>query len=178
MSGADLFSLYRMATQSVFRLETLQRYAVSAESAQFRAFSEGRPLPPDKEVAKSMEVIRVLTAAGRRVHRVHVIDLPLTAYLRYEMAAYAENIQAGEEVSIAIRSRHGDLARLTDDFVLFDADAAHPSVVWMRYDQQGRITSRDYSEAPADVARARRDRDLAMTHAVPLSDFTTLADTG
>jgi len=178
MSGADLFSLYRRSTQSVFRLETLQRYAVPAESAQLRAFTEGRPLPPDKEVAKSMEVIRAMTAAGTRVYRVHVIDLPLTAYLRYEMAAYAENTQAGEEVSIAVRSWHRDLARLTEDFVLFDADTARPSVVWMRYDRQGQIISRDYSESPADVARARRDRDLAVARAVPLSDFTTLADTG
>ncbi len=178
MSGADLFSLYRRATQSVFRLEARQRYAVPAESAQLRAFSEGRPLPPDEAVARSMEVIRDATSAGTRIYRVHVIDLPLTAYLRYEMAAYAENIQVGEEVSIAVRSWHPDLARLTDDFVLFDADTARSSMVLMRYDEEGRIASRDYSENPADIARARHDRDLAMAHALPLSEFTTLADTG
>ena len=176
--GADLFSLYRAAAQSVFRLETLQRYLVSAESLQLQAFSEGRPLPPDEQVVKSMKIIRALTGAGTRVYRVHVVDLPLGSYLRYELAAYAENIQAGEEVSIAVRSWHRDLARLTEDFVLFDADSDHASVVWMRYDQQGRVAGRDYSDSRADIARACRDRDLAMAHAVSLSEFTALADTG
>ena len=45
-------------------------------------------------------------------------------YLRYELAAYRENIDAGEEVGIAVRSWHPDLADLTEDFVLFDPGTA------------------------------------------------------
>jgi hypothetical protein len=176
--SVDLLAMYRQATREVFRLEAQQQYAVEAEAAQMQAFAEGRPLPHDPAVERSMDIIGQVRAAGTRLYRVHVVDLPLTPYLRYEMAAYQENLAAGEEVFIAARSSHPSLAGLTEDFVLFDPGTDHQAVVWMRYDTQGRITSRDYSDAPADIARARRDHDAAVTHAVPLSEFAAVAEAG
>ncbi len=178
MSEPDLLAMYSRATEEAFRLETQQRYAVPAEDAQLKAFAEGRPLPSDPRVARSMQVIRAAVASGHRIHRIHVVDLPLTAYLRYEMEAYQENIDAGEEVSIAVQAWHPGLAELTEDFVLFDSSTDHPAMVWMRYDGQGRLTSRDYSNDPADVARAARHREVALAHAVPLREFVSLTDTG
>jgi hypothetical protein len=52
------------------------RNAVSAEDEQFRAFTEGRPLPSDPRVDRSMQIIRAATARGCRIRRVHVIDRP------------------------------------------------------------------------------------------------------
>src|SRR5690242_11524759 len=98
MSGADLLVLYRNVTCEAFRLEARQWYAVAAESAQFQAFQEGRPLPSDPAVNKSLEIIRAATARGAHLSRVHVVEVPLSPYLCYEMAAYAENIAAGEKV--------------------------------------------------------------------------------
>jgi hypothetical protein len=170
----DLLALYGQATWEAFRLETRQVYAVPAESAQFRAFTEGRPLPPDPHVDRSMQVIATAASAGVRIHRVHVVDLPLTTYLRYELAAYAENVAAGEDVRIAVRSWHPGLASLTEDFVLFDGQA----MVWMRYDHQGRLTGRDYSDETRDLALAVRQRDVALAHSVPLSEFAHLAEAG
>jgi hypothetical protein len=170
----DLLALYSQATREAFRLEARQVYAVAAESAQFRAFTEGRPLPPDPHVDRSMQVIRTAASAGVRIHRVHVVDLPLTAYLRYELAAYGENVAAGEDVRIAVRSWHPGLAGLTEDFVLFDGQA----MVWMRYDSQGRLTGRDYSAEAPDLALAGRQREVALAHSVPLSEFTHLAEAG
>ena len=178
MSDVDLLGMYSRAAREAFRLEAQQRYAVPAEDAQFRAFTEGRPLPSDPRVNRSMQVIRTAVASGCRVRRVHVVDLPLTAYLRYEMAAYQENIDAGEEVGITVRSWHPGLAGLTEDFVLFDPGSEHQAMVWMRYDDQGQLTGRDYSDDPADLARAARHREMALAHAVPLREFVSLADTG
>lgn len=178
MSEPDLLGMYSRATEEAFRLEAQQRYAVPAEDAQLKAFAEGQPLPSDPRVNRSMQVIRAAVAAGRRIRRVHVVDLPLTAYLRYEMAAYQENIEAGEEVGVAVRAWHPDLAGLTEDFVLFDAGTEHRAVVWMRYDSQGQLTGRDYSDHPADLARAACHREVALAHAIPLSEFVSLADTG
>ena len=178
MSEIDLLRMYGRATQEVFRLEAQQRYAVPAESAQFQAFTEGRPLPSDPRVDRSMQVVRTAVDSGIRIHRVHVVDLPLTAYLRYEMAAYQENIDAGEEVNIAVRTWHHDLAALTKDFVLFDPGTEHPAMVWMRYDDQGRLAGRDYSHDSADLALASHHCDVALARAVPLREFISLADTG
>lgn len=170
----DLLALYGQATGEAFRLETRQVYAVPAESAQFRAFTEGRPLPPDPHVDQSMQVISAAASAGVRIHRVHVVDLPLTMYLRYELAAYGENVAAGEGVRIAVRSWHPGLAELAEDFVLFDSQA----MVWMRYDSQGRLISRDYSDDASDLALAARQRDVALAHSVSLSEFAHLAEAG
>jgi hypothetical protein len=178
MSDVDLLGMYSRAAQEAFRLEAQQRYAAPAEDAQFRAFTEGRPLPSDPRVNRSMQVIRTAVASGCRIRRVHVVDLPLTAYLRYEMAAYRENIDAGEEVSIAVRSWHPDLAAMTEDFVLFDPGSEHQAMVWMRYDGQGQLTDRVYSDDPADLALAARHREVALAHAVSLREFASLADTG
>ena len=58
MSDVDLLGMYSRAAQEAFRLEAQQRYAVPAEDAQFRAFAEGRPLPSDPRVDRSMQIIR------------------------------------------------------------------------------------------------------------------------
>ena len=178
MSDIDLLGMYGRAAHEAFRLEAHQEYAVPAEDAQFRAFTEGRPLPSDPRVDRSMQIIRTAITRGCRIRRVHVVDLPLTVYLRYEMAAYRENIDAGEEVGIAVRSWHPDLAELTEDFVLFDPGTKQQAMVWMRYNEQGQLTGRDHSDEAADLARAARQREVALAHAVPLREFMTLAETG
>jgi hypothetical protein len=177
MSDVDLLAMYGQATQEAFRLEARQLYAVPAESAQVQAFGEGRPLPPDPRIARSMQVIRAVAAAGVLIHRVHIMDLPLTPYLRYEMAGYAENVASGEDVRIAVRSWHQDLATLNEDFVLFDPGSDHPAMVWMRYDGEGRLVGRDYSDNASDLAKATRQRDAALAHSIPLRKFVSPADT-
>jgi hypothetical protein len=107
-----------------------------------------------------------------------VIDLPLNLYLKYQMAAYQENLATGEEVSIAVRAWDPDLAEVTQDFVLFDVGSERPAMVWMKYDDEGHLTGLEYSDYPGDLALAIRHRAVALAHAVPLSEFTTLADTG
>jgi len=178
MADVDLLGMYRSAAEEAFRLETQQRYAVPAEDEQFRAFAEGRPIPSDPHVNRSMQIIREATARGCRIRRVHVMDLPLNLYLRYELAAYQENIGAGEKVGIALRRWHPDLAELTEDFVLFDPEGPQPDVVWMRYDDQGQLAELAHSDKPADVALAASYRETALAHAVPLAEFVTLAEAG
>ncbi|MGH3181035.1 MAG: DUF6879 family protein [Streptosporangiaceae bacterium] len=178
MSDVNLLDMYSRAAGEAFRLEAQQRYAVAAEDEQFRAFTEGRPMPSDPHVNRSMQIIRAATARGCRIRRVHVVDLPLTVYLRYELTAYRENIGAGEEVGIAVRSWHPDLGELTEDFVLFDPGSIHPDVVWMRYNDQGQVAGLAHSDKPADLALAASYRETALAHAVPLSEFMTLAEAG
>lgn len=178
MTSVNLFDLYRRTSESAFRLETLQQYTSPAESEQIRRFYESKSLLPSREVAKSMDTIRDLTSAGKRLYRVHVIDLPLTSYMRYEIAAYAENIKVGEDVLIAVRDWHENLRDLTEDFIMFDPETSKPSVVWMHYNEQGQVIGREYSDQPEDLILAYRYRDIAMMHAIPLNDFTSLAEAG
>jgi len=44
--------------------------------------------------------VRLRVDAGAAVARVHVVIEPLTEYLRFELASYAPNVDAGEDVRI------------------------------------------------------------------------------
>ena len=72
---ADLRERLANFPYSLFRLETLQVYSGSGEDEAFAAFRAGQPIP----VTPALPV---------------VIE-PLTEYLRFELASYAPNVDAG-----------------------------------------------------------------------------------
>jgi hypothetical protein len=175
MTLTELFETFRA---SAFRLEALQHYVLGEDEPRRQAFREGRPLPPRPGKVESMRMVRDAVAAGKRVHRVHVVDMPLSDYIRYELAVYPENIAAGEDVRIACRASNTRLNDLDTDFWLFDGETDQPAVVWFRYTPEGQIISRDYSDDPSDVRRAREQRDLAITHSLSLDEFMALPAAG
>ncbi len=166
-----LTELFQTFQESAFRLEALQYYVLGEDEPRRQAFREGRPLPPRPGKTESIRMVRSAVAAGKRVHRVHAVDLPLSDYIRYELAVYPENVAAGEDVRIAVRSAHPGLKELDTDFWLFDAETSKPVVVWFRYTSDGQVISRDLSDDTGDIRRARAQRDLALAHAMPLSEF-------
>src|ERR1700730_6260453 len=138
-------TLLRDFQQSCFRLETLQHYEVVDE--RFETYRSGQPLPPMRpSKVEWLQRVRDTVASGRLMHRVHVVDLPLTPYLQYELAVYPENVDAGEEVRIALRSAAAGLAALRQDFWLLDAETGHPAVVWIRYDSECRVMGHEVTE--------------------------------
>ena len=100
-----------------------------------------------------------------------MLDQPLTPYLQYELASYPENVEAGEEVYIADRTGRPQLAELTEDFWLCDADSDRPFALLMHYDAEGRFLKGELSDDPAVIERCRRQRDLALANSVSLQEF-------
>jgi hypothetical protein len=175
VTGEELLDAFRSFTHEAVRLETLQYYDVPGDEDRQRAFREGRPLPSRPEKSTSVQIIQDATAAGKRFERIHVVDKPLSDYVRYEIeAAYPENAAAGERILIVDRAADPRLDLLREDFVLLDGDTNHPSVIWYRYTDAGEITSWDAGTS-ADVRACHDALELARTHAVPLSEFLTTA---
>lgn len=171
MTGEELLNAFRTFTHEAVRLETLQYYDVPGDEDRQRAFREGRPLPSRPEKSTSIEIIRDATVAGKRFERIHVVDKPLSDYVRYEIeAAYPENVAAGERILIADRADDPRMDMLRDDFVLLDGDTDHPTVIWYRYTDSGEITGWERGNA-ADVEFCRDALALARGHATPLSDY-------
>jgi hypothetical protein len=160
--------LFTAFERSAFRLETLEQYLVAEEADEFADFQAGRPLP--HRTPENDEWLRMIaedTAAGKRWYRVHVVEHPLTAYLRYELAGYPDSVAAGEEVYIADRDAHPELTALgREDFWLFDDRI----VVLMRYDDEGRWLGAEHAPA-TQLDEYRRRHDLALEHAMPLDDY-------
>jgi hypothetical protein len=176
----DLRALYQSFTSSALRLETRQHYDVPGDEGRQRAFREGRPLPVRPGKQATLQLIAEAVAAGEQIGRVYVVDRPLTEYVTYELAgAYPENVAAGETVRITDRAAHPDLAGLTRDFVLFDADTDHAVAVFYDYDPDGRLLGYERSDDPVVIADCRRQVELALRHSVALDTFlATMATAG
>ncbi len=160
-------ALFERFTRTAFRLEALQWYDVADERGEFEAFLQGvEPAHRSPDTSPWLRRIQDTTAAGKRWQRVHVVDHPLSDYLRYEVAGYPDNA-AGEEILLADRSSHPDLAGLNLDFWLFD----DVLTVLMHYDAAGRFLHAETSCSPDVLTRCQAWRDLALRHAVPLDEY-------
>ena len=175
MTPEDFAACFDRFKESAFRLETLQRYTVPDEAERIRMFREGQPRP-ERSVRTSpwLRRMAVTTAAGKRWQRVHVVDHPLSEYLRYELVGYVESAAAGEEVRIADRATHPDLARLTTDFWLFDADIGNAFAVPMHYDNEGHLLGYELTQSPEELDLRRSERDLAVRHSVSLNEYLAM----
>ena len=160
--------LFTEIRSSWFRLETLQRYDVEYEREDLAAFLRGEPL--DTTPGPWQATLRDHVAAGRRLTRVHVLEEPLSDYVRYELQAYVPNVDAGEDVRvIAVRSGEWPQNVPRHDFWLFDNDR-----LWLLdYDAQGRFLATRRIQDVAAIDQHRRWRDAALAQSIPLADYAT-----
>lgn len=172
MTPDELWDAFRSFTHEAVRVETLQHYVVPGDEDRQQAFHDGRPLPQRPAKQASVELIAEAVRAGKRIWRIHLVEMPLSDYVRYELAAYAENVAAGEGVWIADRATHPELNDLRHDFVIFDQGTDHASVIWYDYDPDGRL--RGWRRGTSDdIAICTHQLESARRHAVPLADFLT-----
>jgi hypothetical protein len=163
--------LFTGVRSSWFRLETLQQYDVDYEAAEYRGFLLTGHLKD--EPGEWQRMITEHTQAGRQLRRVHVIEEPLTDYLRYELAVYELNQRAGEDIRVlpTVRGEWPDhLPRAYDFWVFDDADA------WkMIYDDDGRFIASEQVVDPVEIAQFRRWRNTALARSIPLADYKVRA---
>lgn len=158
--------LFTNIRSSWFRLETLQRYDVEYERADLAAFLRGEQL--DTTPGPWQATLRDHVAAGHQLTRVHVLEEPLSDYVRYELHAYMPNVDAGEDVRvIAVRSGEWPENVPRHDFWLFDDER-----LWlMDYDAQGRFVATRRIHDTAAIDQHRRWRDAALAQSIPLADY-------
>lgn len=148
-----------------FRLETRSAYAMPDEDEEFQEFLATGELHIAQDDAWLTRV-RNYRATGRRIGRVHVLTRPLSDYLRYEFAAYAYNVEAGEDIRILDLTGRQNPGLPDQDFWMFD----DTKVVDMRYRPDGTQVGRDLLEGP-DLDQYRHWRDLAVSLSVPFTEY-------
>lgn len=154
-----------------FRLELLDQYDSPGTQQRVQQFLAGQPDDPSARAGWDAVLAEARTAA-KVMSRVHVVSEPLTDYLRFELDFYRGSVAAGEDVRILPRTQAADLGLPGFDFWLFDRSAAV-----MVYDQAGWWLHTELVTSPAFVADCRRWRDIAMSHALPLADYTARSAT-
>jgi hypothetical protein len=169
LSPEEFGALFDRFEVEAFRLETLPVYLVDEETEQIAAWRAGRPRP-ERSVRTDpwLRRIALTAAAGKSWRRVHVVRLPLSEYVTWELIGYGENQTAGEQIRIAERT--ASLAELPE-FWLFDGDASSAYAAEMRYDADGRYLGAELATEPARLEELRAARDLAWHAGVPLNEF-------
>ena len=172
MNFEEFDSYFDRFATDVFRLENLQQYAVSEEDARLKAFRTGTGRPVRSVRTEPwLARIAVTTVAGKKWERVHVVDHPLSEYLRYELVGYVESQAAGEQIGIADRASDDSLSALGDDFWLFDGDSPDAYAVLMSYDEAGHFVGFEHTADAAVLERCRKERELAVRHAIGLNEY-------
>lgn len=172
MTPAEFDQLFDVFEVSAFHLETHQAYAVSEEDERFHAFREGLPRP-ERSVRTSpwLQRIAVTTVAGKQWSRVHIIEHPLSEYLRYELIGYVESQAVGETIRLADRGLHPELVDLGPDFWLFDHNTPRAFGVLLHFDDSGGLLGAESVTATAEVAKLERQAAVAMRRSISLADY-------
>lgn len=164
--GAAFDSMFR---RSAFRLELLGRYVAANEDEPLRRFRSGEPQDPSWREPWA-QYVRASLRDGKQMSRVHVVDEPLSEYLKFELTCgYPASLAAGEDIRIFELSKYPVLTYPRHDFWLFDNAVA----VVMDYDNNGNFLGADMTSAPVEIARYRHVRDFLMHEAIPLADYLT-----
>jgi hypothetical protein len=167
--------LINTAKIEVFRLETLNTYLVDGEKKEFEDFRNGIfKRENDSSTIAWLEQLERRCAEGTRFIGIHVIDLPLSDYLRFEIETNYELIEEkGQRIFMLERSKTGIESRLLKDFWMFNED----TVVEVNYDREGRwlsfgklITDKKAVEGYLHI------RDQLLSKALPLDKFMRLHD--
>lgn len=151
---------FEHARHSIFRLETLQHYA---GDPNFTRFQTGQPWEDTASKLHWADLVRRRVAEGVAMQRVHVVTMPWSGYVRFEITwSYPHNTSAGEDIRII-----SDTAPWPDpDFWMFDDER-----VWlMHYRPDGaleRVEDASTSTSTVRACLALKQRALAAGQPLP-----------
>lgn len=167
ISPEELRSLFDEFASTAFRMEALPQVALDYEAELFDQFRAGSLTTTPPEISwwqPWLERVERLSACGRRIQRVRVVDDPLTDYQRFTIWGGAWNERAGERIRYLPRTAARALSVPTDqDWWLFDSGV----LVLMHFDRNGLLSARELVTDAERLAAHITWRDLAFAHGTP-----------
>lgn len=170
LTPSDFDNLGQLFEQTAVRWECQPAYRVDVEASAYAEFLAGvrEPLGRYPFFAAWLEQIAAVTAAGRSVARIRVIDDPPTPYQEWEMFVTPENSAAGEDIRYLPRSLSHQLG-IPDaqDWWIFDGQR----LCLMRFDDNGVPGGGRFTDEPALLERHLSWWRLAQQHAIGPNDL-------
>lgn len=164
LDDAQFSELLRSFAATAFYFECQQTYELEYEVQDLDLFVQGRPVPPPEVWwwKPWLDQIAALTAAGRRISRVRVIDAPPTGYQRWQLWSLPWHVAAGERITYLSREQAGSIGLpLGFDWWLLDDER----VIRLDYTPAGELEGKTLIIDRTAVARFIRWRDLAVRNA-------------
>ena len=167
--GEEWNAQFQSFKQSAYRLETLQAYAEPSESSPFNQYRRG-VLPDPSFMADWCQMVKGHIDAGRSMRRVHIVDLPLSEYMRFEIeCCYKDTGLAGEDIRLLDRAKLSpELLRITqEDFWFLDGS----TVMVNDYDAAGTLYQARITTDPKAVAYYSSVDQKTWDLSVPFREF-------
>lgn len=165
MTMADVYLMLQRFSDSAFRIEIRDSYLEEEEADALVRFRGGGDAD-SPAMAAWRTLIAGHVAAGHTMRRVHLVRLPLSEYLRWEFAAQAGSVAAGEDIRVIDLDQHPEFDDLDEDVWLLDNRVA----VCMVYETDGRLFRPERLDEAA-LERSRVWRDRVWEVATPLVEF-------
>jgi hypothetical protein len=154
-----------------WRLEVQQAYTMPGEREMFERFRRGETPPADHRYPWRDEVERNVKA-GMYMGRVHVVQRPVSDYLRFQATwAYELTVPVGEDVRILDLSTAPNPGLPDEDFWILD-----DSVVRMLFRPDGTQIGRKLVEDSAELPRYEKYMELAIANSMPFSEWWSSLD--
>jgi hypothetical protein len=163
----EWLSQRRTSPGDMLRVQTLDRYGVPTDDADFAGYLEGAPAPTSPYREPFFQELRDGVAANMRWRNLHVIRQPLSDYLRYAFEwVYTYSSEAGQDIRILDLDEHPAAAVMhrTGDFWVVE----HQHVALVRYDNEGHHQGEvavDDTAATGYIAAAELAWDLGIPFA-------------
>lgn len=155
----------RAAKRDLFRVETLDRYAVPSDGGDYQRYQDGEPEPDLARKAAWRERLLAERARGLFRRRVHVIHEPLSDYLRFEFD-WGHRLNTDIEDIRVLPLPEAPSARGWHDFWMVD----DREVLAMAYDEGGQFEGA-LPVSVSEVRLYRLIRDAAWEAAVPFATW-------
>jgi len=148
LNQAELADYFRHHYRThCFRLETHQYLDIESDREDIARYLAGDPQPP----RPWLDTLRRYAAEGKTRQRVHVVEEPLSDYLRFCIEwGYLGNAEAGESIRIVTKEDGPDLG--DQDFWIVEDE-----ILLMHYDSAGSfIGAEPLGDDPAESERLMR----------------------
>lgn len=161
-----------------FKLEALPVYQSDLELEEYKLFHQGelsrfREMTREALLQDPGQPYQKIAERGVDFIRVHVVELPLTPYLEFEIASYEVSLELGEKIYFISKEDAADLSLPTSlqDFLMFDESIVHLQFL---NPESGEWQYTELLDEPEEVQEFVETKKKLLEHAKPMHDFLEL----
>jgi len=155
-----------------FKLETLQHY-IEEEVESYNLYLRGRKNEARKLLQKAISSQAPLYENTRNrgvsMLRLHIVDLPLSPYISYELESYKISRRFGEEIYFVTTETVDTIDTVTppQDLLMFD----ERFIILHSYDRDGFLQYSDLLEDPSEVQPFVTLKKQLLAEAMSFDEF-------
>ncbi len=164
-------SLFKLETKQVYSDDELYEKYVNTKNENFnKLFQKIENIM----LLEQSDLWKEATARHINIIRVHIIDLPLTEYMQYEILTYKISQKYNEKIHLMTREEAKKLGIFEEieDFLLFDDN----NLIIHYYDDKGNYNHSVISEESDDLSKYIQVKKKLLTSSMNLNKFMATYD--